>query len=202
MPTTISNTPPARRPLCPHCARPVSHCLCAHISVSPNRTAVLVLQHSSEQKHPLNTARLAVAGLQRAELRVGEYFPWLEDYIAGARRVYLLFPGEAALTPAEVMKELAPATPDLLIVPDGTWRKARKILYANPVLTTLPRLSLAAGAPSAYKVRKATVPGAVATIEAIVRTLARLEPDQDFAPVLKPFHVLVAQQLQAMGQET
>ena len=170
--------------------------------VTANRTTVLVLQHPTEHKHPLNTARLAVAGLQRAQLHVGEYFPWLEAKIANAGQVYLLFPGKAAITPNALMQDLAWPAPDLILVPDGTWRKARKILYANPVLTTLPRLSLAAGAPSAYKVRKATVPGAVATIEAIVRTLAGLEPDQDFAPVLKPFHVLVAQQLQAMGQET
>src|SRR3546814_6536235 len=79
-------------------------------------------------------------------------------------------------------------TRSLLIVPDGTWRKARKILHANPVLSTLPHLSLPLGQPSAYRVRKASEPAAVSTIEAIVRTLAILEPDRDFQPLLKPFN--------------
>lgn len=197
----ISNTPSAR-PRCQQCTRPVSHCLCSHISVTANRTAVLVLQHPSEQKHPLNTARLAVAGLQQAELQVGEYFSNLESQIANAGQVYLLFPGEQALSPVDVMQDLTRPAPDLLIVPDGTWRKAGKILRVNPILATLPRLSLAAGAPSAYRVRKAPQPNAVATIEAIVRTLSVLEPEQDFAPVLYPFDVLVAQQIHAMGPET
>lgn len=198
----VTNNTSSSRSRCQHCARPVSHCLCAHISVTANRTAVLILQHPSEQKHPLNTARLAIAGLQRAELQVGEHFPSLEALLANAGQAYLLFPGEGALSPAEVIGNLYRPAPDLLIVPDGTWRKARKILYANPVLSTLPRLTLAAGAPSAYRVRKASQPGAVATIEAIVRTLTMLEPEQDFDPVLEPFHALVAQQVQAMGQET
>lgn len=182
--------------------RPASHCLCAHIKVTANRTATVVLQHPSEQKHPLNTARLAVAGLQRAELHVGELFDWLEDRIAQSGQVYLLFPGDNAQTPEEVMALRAQPAVDLLIVPDGTWRKARKIMYANPVLATLPRICLAADTPTAYKVRKASQPDALATIEAIARTLTVLEPGQDFSQLLQPFNALVSQQIQAMGPDT
>jgi len=89
----------------------------------------------------------------------------------------------------------------LLIVPDGTWRKARKIVRANPVLSTLPRFSLPSGAPSEYRIRKTREPAAVSTIEAIARSLSILEPEQSFERLLTPFKAQIEQQVQAMGEE-
>ncbi|MGE4340661.1 MAG: tRNA-uridine aminocarboxypropyltransferase [Pigmentiphaga sp.] len=191
-------TPPKPpRSCCERCLRPMSHCLCAHIPAVSNRTRVVVLQHPDEAKHPLNTARLAVLGLRRAELWIGEHFPQLEDAIVSVERALLLFPTKEESPPATHGGDGAL----LLIVPDGTWRKARKIVRANPVLNTLPCLSLPAGEPSEYRVRKASELAAVSTIEAIVRALTTLEPQQDFQSLLRPFQVLVEQQVQAMGEE-
>ena len=47
------------RPACARCQRPLSLCLCALIPALASRTRVLLLQHPSERRHPLNTARLA-----------------------------------------------------------------------------------------------------------------------------------------------
>lgn len=195
------NKPP--RPRCERCLRPVWHCLCAHIPALPSHTRVLILQHPDEAKHPLNTARLAALGLLRGELLIGEHFPPLEDIIASAEQAWLLFPGKEHGLPAATAAPAAQHGGDapLLIVPDGTWRKARGIVQSNPVLNTLPRLSLPPGAPSEYRVRKATEPAAVSTIEAIARALTMLEPQRDFQPLLKPFNALVEQQIQAMGEE-
>lgn len=140
-------------------------------------------------------------GLQNAELLVGEHFPELEGMLASAMHAVLLFPSNDAQAPAPLAEPGHQPDSLLLIVPDGTWRKARKIIHANPVLGGLPRFSLPAGAPSAYRVRKAREPAAVSTLEAIVRTLSILEPEQDFQPLLKPFEVMVAQQIQAMGED-
>ena len=188
------------RALCERCRRPTSHCLCASVAQVSNRTRVLILRHPDEAKHPLNTARLAVLGLRCAELLVGEYFPQLDRVLASVKSAFLLFPAKN-----EYVSQL-PATPrleepSLLIVPDGTWRKARKIIQANPVLDTLPRMSLPPGEPSEYRIRKAREPAAVSTIEAIVRSLSLLEPERDFQPLLNPFRVLVEQQVRAMGEE-
>lgn len=165
-----------------------------------NRTRVLVLQHPDEHRHALNTARLAVLGLGRAELLVGESFPQLHKILAASNGAVLLFPDESAPIPQPLAVHRA-AAPGLLIVPDGTWRKARKIVHANPILNTLRRLSLPLGEASRYRVRKTAVPAAVSTIEAIERALAMLEPDQDFRPMLKPFDVMIDQQIAAMGEE-
>lgn len=191
----------ARRPRCGRCLRPASHCLCAYIPNLHNHTHVLVLQHLDEARHPLNTARLAVLGLAKAELLVGETFPQLADKLAVAEQALLLFPAENESSVLQAPTVAAKAS-TILVVPDGTWRKARRLIRSNPILNTLPRLSLPPGEPSAYRVRKASEPAAVASIEAIVRALHILEPQQDFQPLLKPFNKMVAQQIQAMGEDT
>ncbi|HEY9278688.1 MAG TPA: tRNA-uridine aminocarboxypropyltransferase [Eoetvoesiella sp.] len=188
------------RPLCKRCQRPTSHCLCAHVSTVANRTQVLILQHPTEYRHALNTGRLAAMGLQRAQVLVGEHFPQLDAIVMAAAPVFLLFPGEDAVTP-QALAGCPDQKTALLIVPDGTWRKARKILYANPILASLPRLSLEAGAPSRYRLRQTSEPAAVSTIEAVVRTLTALEPDQDFSPVLAPFEALIERQIETMGMD-
>ena len=107
---------------CPRCQRPQSHCLCPLIPRLASRTRVLILQHPDEVRHALNTARLAALGLCNAELRIGEHFPELEAELSG-RQVWLLFPGAAALR-VEALAGQACGEERVLIVPDGTWRKA------------------------------------------------------------------------------
>ncbi len=108
----------------------------------PSRTRVLILQHPDEVGHALNTARLAALGLENAELRVGEVFADL--HFDPAYRACLLFPGEMA-QPLPLVTPDADERPLLLVVPDGTWRKARKLLHLNPALAALPRCLPAAG---------------------------------------------------------
>ncbi|MDX9673430.1 MULTISPECIES: tRNA-uridine aminocarboxypropyltransferase [unclassified Pseudomonas] len=188
------------RPQCPRCLRPQTHCLCPLIPSLDSRTRVLLLQHPSEVNHALNTARLAALGLTNAELIVGEVF---EDLPALLNRpgyqARLLFPADDA-QPMQAYGESD--EPLLLVVPDGTWRKARKMLHLNPLLAGLPRVTLAAGGVSRYRLRKAPGPGALSTIEAIVQALETLEAPTTFAPLLKPFEALIEGQIAAMGEET
>ncbi|MGB8922500.1 MAG: DTW domain-containing protein [Pseudomonas sp.] len=188
------------RPQCPRCLRPQTHCLCPLIPSLDSRTRVLLLQHPSEVNHALNTARLAALGLTNAELIVGEVF---EDLPALLNRpgyqARLLFPADDA-QPMQAYS--ASDEPLLLVVPDGTWRKARKMLHLNPLLAALPRVTLAAGGVSRYRLRKAPGPGALSTIEAIVQALETLEAPTTFAPLLKSFEALIEGQIAAMGEET
>lgn len=190
---------PARR-RCGRCQRPLSHCLCAYIPALENRSRVLILQHPDEARHPLNTARLAALGLRHADLLVGERFSQLEQLIGSVDRAWLLFPATKEGDSVPLGRNSAVGS-TLLIVPDGTWRKARRIVALNPALHALPRISLPPGEPSAYRVRKALEPAAVSTVEAIARTLEILEPETDFRPLLRPFNVLVEQQITAMGED-
>ncbi|MED7668660.1 DTW domain-containing protein [Pseudomonas moraviensis subsp. stanleyae] len=187
------------RPQCPRCLRPQTHCLCPLIPHLDSRTRVLLLQHPSEVNHALNTARLAALGLSNAELIVGEVFDDLPALLnRPGYRARLLFPAEDA-QPLQAYGESDESL--LLVVPDGTWRKARKMLHLNPLLAALPRVTLAEGGVSRYRLRKAPGPGALSTIEAIVQALETLEAPTRFAPLLKPFEALIEGQIAAMGEE-
>ncbi|AIG05377.1 DTW domain protein [Pseudomonas fluorescens] len=186
------------RPQCPRCLRPTTHCLCALIPSLDSRTRVLLLQHPSEVNHALNTARLAALGLVNAQLVVGEVFENLPALLnAPGYQARLLFPAEGA----QPLQAYRPSDePLLLVVPDGTWRKARKLLHLNPLLAALPRVTLAAGAVSRYRLRKAPGPGALSTVEAIVQALQVLEAPHSFEPLLRPFEALIEGQIAAMGE--
>ena len=134
------------RPQCSRCLRPAAHCLCAQIPSLDSRTRVLVLQHPSEVNHALNTARLAALGLNNAQLVVGEVFDDLQTLLnPPGYQARLLFPADDA----QPLQAYGPVDqPLLLVVPDGTWRKARKLLHLNPLLAALPRVSLAEGGVS------------------------------------------------------
>lgn len=199
------------RAQCTSCLRPQTHCLCALIPRLTSRTRVLILQHPDEAKHALNTARLAALGLCNCELLVAETFPQLVELLSdSAYQAVLLFPGEGAQVlclQAEQAEQAegvmgAEQRPCLLVVPDGTWRKARKLLYLNPLLASLPRVALPEGLVSRYRLRKAPMPGAISTIEAIVTALNILDAPQRFDSLLKPFEALIEGQIVAMGGQT
>jgi DTW domain-containing protein YfiP len=161
---------------------------------------VLILQHPSEVGHALNTARLAALGLSNAQLVVGEVFEDLQELLnVPGYQPRLLFPGEGA-EPLKASK--ATSLPTLLVVPDGTWRKARKLLHLNPLLAALPRVTLIDAPTSRYRLRKAPGPDALSTLEAIVHALHTLEPQSSFEALLKPFDALIDGQIAAMGEHT
>lgn len=185
------------RPQCPRCLRPITHCLCALIPSLDSRTRILLLQHPSEVNHALNTARLAALGLNNAQWVVGEVFDDLVTLLnPPGYQARLLFPADDA----EPLQTYTPSDqPLLLVVPDGTWRKARKLLHLNPLLAALPRVTLAGERVSRYRLRKAPGPGALSTVEAIVQALQVLEAPTSFEPLLKPFDALIDGQIAAMG---
>ncbi|ELS41916.1 tRNA-uridine aminocarboxypropyltransferase [Pseudomonas syringae] len=188
------------RARCERCLRPATHCLCALIPQLDSRTRVLILQHPDEVSHALNTARLAALGLVNAQLLVGEVFGDLQQILnPPGYQPRLLFPGEAAQTLTPYAQD---SLPTLLVVPDGTWRKARKLLHLNPLLAELPRVTPGDVPVSRYRLRKAPGPEALSTLEAIVHTLQTLEAPTSFEALLKPFDALIEGQIQAMGSET
>lgn len=187
------------RPVCLRCKRPESHCLCALIPTLSPRTRVVVLQHPSEARHALNTARLAVLGLQGARRLVGERFQY-EQWAEPGYAPCVLFPGEGAEV---LIPGCAAATggPVQLVVPDGTWTHARKLLHINPQLAALPRVMLPAGLTSRYRVRHADIPGALSTIEAVTHALNALEAPSNFDELLRPFEALIDGQIAGMGAD-
>ncbi len=157
---------------------------------------------SRESRHPLNTARILEMGISNCEVWTGEDFsthPSLQKALR-EKNCYLLFPGANAKASTEVLET---TTPEVIIVLDGTWRKAKKIYYCNPQLQQLPCIELTDLPISDYRIRKAPDKGALSTVEATV-TLLRQANQNPVAhqPLLDTFGLMIEQQINAMGQET
>jgi len=184
------------RAICGRCRRPTSVCYCAHLVSLPTRTRVVLLQHPRERHVPIGTARLAHLCLPDSALHVGVDFDddrQVRAALAGdGRPTYLLFPGAEALDLAEAR----PAGPITLVVVDGTWWQARKLLKRNAALRALPQLRFTPPAPSNYRIRREPADHCVATVEALALVLGALEGDPArFASLLRPFEQMIDTQL-------
>jgi len=164
------------------------------MTLLPTRTRVLLFQHPREHRVAIGTARMAHRALPNSRLRVGLDFaedPGVLAAVADRPSTYVLFPGPGALS----IEHLPRDRPITLIVIDGTWSQARKLLRLNPLIASLPRVAFRPTKPSAYVIRREPADTCVSTIEALAEVLAAVEPDgARFARLLDPFHAMVERQ--------
>ena len=182
------------RVVCARCLRPQVVCVCALAPTLHTRTRVLFLQHPRERRMAIGTARLAHLGLPGSALRVGLDFsidPVVQAALAAQPGPFVLFPGAQAVD----VHTLPADQPVSLIVLDGTWTQAKKLLRLNPALAALPRLAFSPRQPSAYQIRRQPADYCVSTIEALGEVLSALEPPgSPVGRLLDPFFAMVARQ--------
>lgn len=196
----VTDASPSRRIACPRCLRPQATCLCALARPTAHRTEVLVLQHPQELRQPKNSVALLRLSLARCEVVVGERFApaalqaLLHRPGQQTRLLYPDVPLAPAMPSAPADPAHAPGGPVRLVVIDATWRKSLRLLLEHPALAALPRLALAAPAPTRYRaIRAARRPDQVSTLEATVQALAMLEgPGFTAEPLLHAFGRFVA----------
>jgi DTW domain-containing protein YfiP len=157
---------------------------------------VVFLQHPREQGVPIGTARIAHLCLPNSELHVGvdfrDSFALRHALSDPERPPALLYPSEGAV---DVFAH-PPLSPITLVVVDGTWWQAKKLVRANPDLARLPRYAFRAPAPSEYRIRREPDAAYVSTIEALVHVLGVLEgAPERFRPLLAPFRAMVDTQV-------
>ncbi|HQQ68902.1 MAG TPA: tRNA-uridine aminocarboxypropyltransferase [Alicycliphilus sp.] len=203
---------PRGRSTCPRCLRPGAACLCAAVRPVAHRVQVLILMHPLELHQAKGTARLLHLCLAHSRVIVGEAFapeslalaltePWNGADRRTTRHPVLLYPPSPPGAPHPAPPPLLPewlATPERLrlVLLDGTWRKSRKMLWANPALQALPRLALHDMPDSRYNIRKAHAPHQRSTLEATQQALQQLEPEnRDIAALGKAMQAFMAQQL-------
>jgi DTW domain-containing protein len=173
-----ANREPAQdrwRPFCYRCWRARILCLCSHVKVVDNPVEILFLQHPNERTMPFNTARLAHLSLSRSRLVHGLRFdesPAVQDLLRRKERAGILFPSASAKGLAEAPRDL-----ETLVVIDGTWREARKIIHLSPSLLEFPHYAFVPEKPSNYRIRKEPKEEFVSTIEATVTALRILDRD-------------------------
>jgi DTW domain-containing protein len=191
------------REMCWRCRRPTRVCYCAAVRAIATRTRVVILQHPRESDVPINTARIAELCLSNSALHVGLDFASDRALQAAlndtAAPPILLFPSPGA-------RDLAsepPPGPVTLVVIDGTWWQASKLLKLNPFLQALPRYGLSPVAESRYRIRREPALHCLSTIEALASALEVLEDKPDGLPeLLEPFDAMVEMQLGFATRET
>jgi tRNA-uridine aminocarboxypropyltransferase len=187
------------RATCLRCLRPADFCYCELLPALTSRTKVVLLQHPREARLAICSAWLTHLALAGSELVRGVRFdadPRVREHVARPGAA-LLFPGEGAVD----ARARADDPPSVLLVVDGTWHQARKVLRQNPVLAALPRVAIAPERASAYgALRREPAEGCLSTAEAVALALGILERDPGrFAPIVEAFRETVAWQLACAG---
>ncbi|MBS2019796.1 MAG: DTW domain-containing protein [Deltaproteobacteria bacterium] len=185
------------RVVCERCRRPMRVCVCAHMPSLSTKTRVMILQHPRERDMAIGTARMASLSLPGSELHIGVTFDASSDVMRAIadpeRPAALLWPGAGAI---DVMTS-PPSGPITLVVVDGTWSQAKKLVRMNPALAALPRYSFTPPNPSEYRIRREPKDDYVSTIEALVHVLGALEGDPDrFRALLTPFRAMIDKQIE------
>src|SRR6185295_9268722 len=184
------------RATCARCRRPRATCYCQDLHPVPTRTHVVFLQHPRERRVAIGTARLAHLALANSELHVGVDFQSSDRVRALAAErsgdVALLFPSEGATDAPRLSRP-----PSTLVVIDGTWPQAKKLLKLNPALLQLPRVGLRPRRPSNYRIRREPAEHCLSTVEAVAEVLSHMEGDEArFTPMLRAFDRMVDHQIE------
>jgi DTW domain-containing protein YfiP len=159
-------------PLAPHrcrrCRFPLPGCLCPAVPRLETAVEVVFLRHASERDRLTNTGHWAALALARSRV--------LEQGVPGERldASGLAAPGTWLLYPSPHPPPADAAPPRRIVVPDGTWAQARRIVHRVPALFALPRLALPPR-PSAAGIRRPPRRGAgvggMSTLEAVAAAL-------------------------------
>jgi len=190
------------RERCENCDRPKAVCLCAHLVDVQAPCQVVILQHPSEQKQALATVPILQLCLNPLDVYVGEDFS--NTQLANAclqnpERVRVVFPGpQSEQWRSDGLVE-GSQNINVLIVIDGTWRKAKRIWHMNTWLHDLPCVSLC-GATSEYRIRSSSVDDSLSTLEAVAYACQCIDPKGDFNRLRKPFKAMIDMQIERMGE--
>ena len=143
-----------------------------------SKIEIVFLRHASERDRLTNTGHWAALALEGS--------PVLEHGAPGEPldAARLAAPGAWVLFPSP--HPPPPETPTRLVVPDGTWAQARRIVQRVPALRALPRLPVAAP-PGTLRLRRPLVAGGLSTLEAVAAALRALG-DLDAAGALEALH--------------
>jgi tRNA-uridine aminocarboxypropyltransferase len=186
---------------CSLCGASLTLCMCAEVPRLDLRTKIALVIHHRELSRSSNTGLLAHQSLINSEVRIrGESREALDlsGLLSPEYRSLLFYPSADAL---ELNRELVcrDSRPIQLIVPDGTWRQARKIHSRHPELRNIPRVKISTPNRGTFQLRAQSRPERMATLQAIACALRIIEGDLVAARLMKLYHARVDRTLRARG---
>jgi DTW domain-containing protein YfiP len=170
------------REMCYRCGWPKSLCWCPSIQPMATRTKFVFLMHPKEYRYAkAGTGRLTHLCLADSELYRGVAF---DDHEAVQALIHdprnfpvLLYPGENArnLSAGGLRPDELGGRRLVVLLLDGTWSEARKMLRLSPSLQRLPRIMFTPAAPSRFVIKQQPQAGCLSTLEATHEVLLALE---------------------------
>lgn len=197
------------RHICSRCHYPDKTCICDHVETITCSTEIIVLQHPEEIKNAKGTVRLLSLSLPNLQCFVGETSSDFDDVAqkisAFNGQIYLLFPCDESVALEQVFecknnRLSALEQKQLLIVIDGTWRKALKIYKQNPWLQSLQAYHFSQNLASNYYIRRSAVESGVSSLEAVAYFLELVEGINS-QPLHNLFDYMQQQQIKLMPED-
>jgi len=188
---------------CDACRMHRSLCICALLPRIATRTRVLLVLHQLEIPKTTNTGVVAArcltnsAVVYRGRAPAGVEAESLDATLARDGTPVLLFP-DASATP---LPDWPVANrPTVLVVPDGTWAQAARARRREAALARLPCVSLPDTTVAVSRLRAASRPGRLATLEAVAIALGILEGPEVAEALMRVYRIMTERTLWTNGR--
>lgn len=194
------------KPRCLDCFRPTEACYCEHIESLATKTRFIVLMHPMEfKKQRTGTGRMTSQILKNSEVLVDIDFTNNKklNLILNDPEIdcFILYPGETAIN---ITEKKLPATQKMrvVLVIDGTWPCAKKMMKLSTNLHSLPRVSFSTDRISKFVIKQQPQSYCLSTLESVHELISQLAQskvenltDKQLEGMLKPFNFMVDYQL-------
>lgn len=185
---------------CPKCRINFHWCFCDHIKTIECPVQVSIVMHYTERWLTSNTAYFSSLVLPHCEIieRGNKNLPIPSEPFTQDHDYIYLFPTSDSLPLREFKKSERPIH---LVVPDGSWSKAKKIHKREELFKEMPKYHLDLVGESNYKLRKSPGENFLCTYEAIAHALSILDKESVKDEMLDVFDVFVERVLMSRKGE-
>ncbi len=179
--------------------------MCDYLPPFQAHANLLLLQHPNEWRKYYSTAKLVKQAITNTSLMRGVTFHAenLQEKIL-SHDTFLLYPGQDAVD----CESVPLSDRSLIIVIDGTWDEAQKIVYRNPILHPVKRISFQKPLVSTYRIRRPPKGGYLSTVESVAHLLTLnatvsgcAHKIPTYQGLFTLFNEMVNRQLKHMGRE-
>lgn len=187
---------------CPACRLQMWLCVCAHAPRVSTRTSLLLLVHVHDFGRTSNTVRLLTLAVRDVTLIRHGVFPAPADpaaHVPAGTTPVVLFPGHGAkpLTP-ELVASLP--SPPALVVPDGNWKQASRMVKRLPLLAGAVKVALPDRDFAGPALRRNLLGHRMSTYEAVAQALAVLEGEAVAGPLFDFYRRATDRMLMVRGK--
>jgi DTW domain-containing protein YfiP len=193
-----SSTSPDLGGRCPRCWIQRAWCLCDLIPEIQTTIEVVIVRHRIEFWRTSGTGRIAALALARCRIvQLDDDFEAVNAELEKLGDAWLLYPdGSNRAVPSSATS----SSPPRLIVLDGSWRQARRMLKRLPALWLLQRLSLPDKSVPPLRLRMGRSAHERSTLESIADAMALLEGDGTSQALYRVHDLFVERSLRLRGR--